>query len=121
MPTRFGHLCFFVKDVIASQDFYTRHFNLMFGKQLVDENGKPFQIFLSFGNDTFLELWEQPEYGPMFGHVAFWVEDIHEFAQNMRKQGIPVTDPDLRPSGNTIAFLKDPDGNTIELLCAPKM
>ncbi len=120
MSIRFGHLCFFVKDVIASQNFYMGHFNIGFDKQLVDENGKPFQVFLKLGNDTLLELWEQKENGAMFGHVAFWVDDIHEFAENMRRQGIPVTDPDLRPSGNIIAFLQDLDGNTIELLCAPK-
>jgi lactoylglutathione lyase len=120
MSIKFGHLCFFVKDVLKSQDFYMRHFNLEFDKHLVDENGKPFQVFLKLGDNTFLELWEQKEYGAMYGHAAFWVEDIHEFAKTMRQQGIPVTDPDLRPSGNTIAFLKDPDGNTIELLCAPR-
>ncbi len=120
MATRFAHLCFYVKDLARSLAFYTDYFSLHFDKQVVGADGQPFVVFLILGDGTLLELWQHDTAGAMHGHLAFWVDDIVDFAQELRAQGIAVSEPDLRPSGNTIAFLQDPDGNTIELLCAPR-
>ena len=119
MPTRFAHLCFHVNDLARAQEFYTRHFGLTVEKQVPGLDGRP-AAFLALNGSTFLELWEQDNPAGMHGHVAFWVEDIEAFAQAMARAGIAVSPRNLRPTGNTIAFLSDPDGNTIELLCAPR-
>jgi catechol 2,3-dioxygenase-like lactoylglutathione lyase family enzyme len=119
MATRFGHLCFLVTDLARAQAFYTRHFGLQVEKLVPGLDGKP-SAFLTLGGVTFLELWEAEAPGAMHGHLALWVDDIEAFAQTLAGEGITVSPRDLRPSGNTIAFLNDPDGNTIELLCAPR-
>lgn len=119
MATRFAHLCFFVTDLARAEAFYTRYFGLALDKRVVGLDGKP-ALFLRLGEETFLELWEREAPGAIHGHVAFWVDDLVSFSSTLRAGGIAVSDPDLRPSGNTIAFLDDPDGNTVELLCAPR-
>ncbi|MEI7832608.1 MAG: VOC family protein [bacterium] len=119
MATRYGHLCFFVQDLEKSRSFYLNNFDMVLDKEVPGDNGVVKQIFIKTSDGMLLELWEQQDNGPMHGHVAFWVDDIVAFSAGLRANGIVVSAPDLRPSGNTIAFLEDPDCNTIELLCAP--
>ena len=120
MATRFAHVCFFVEDLSRAQAFYAGHFGLKFEKQVAGPDGKPRCIFLVLGVGVLLELMRHAEHGPMHGHMAFWVDDLVAFSKGLRDNGIAVTEPELRPSGNSTAFLKDPDGNTIELVCKPR-
>ena len=120
MATRFAHDCFMVEDLSRAQAFYTGFFGLSFEKQVAGPDGKPFCVFLVLGDGISLELLQKKERGSIHGHLAFWVDDLVAFSKALREQGIAVTDPELRPSGNSTAFLKDPDGNTIELVCKPR-
>ena len=58
------------------------------------------------------------ENGNCFGHFAFSVKSLDEFTEKINKLGYEyLYEPfDLNGKGTKIAFIKDPDGNEIELI-----
>ncbi len=58
------------------------------------------------------------EIGTAYGHIALETADIHATAKVLKKGGAVFTrEPGPMKHGTTeIAFLKDPDGYTIELV-----
>ena len=74
-----------------------------------------------------LELTYRPDGDPDWlglagtGHVAFEVGDLDAEVVRLRDLGINVGDT-VRPGGRTdvyVAFLKDPEGNSVELVQSP--
>lgn len=51
--------------------------------------------------------------GRNFGHLAFRVDDIYGFCQRLMDQGVTINRP---PRDGNMAFIKSPDGISIELL-----
>lgn len=76
-----------------------------------DEGG---EIELTYNWDR-----EEPyELGDAWGHLAFAVDDIYATCAALKEKGVEITrEPGPMKHGTTvIAFLKDPDGHTIELI-----
>lgn len=61
--------------------------------------------------------WDEREYqsGRNFGHLAYEVEDIYALCAKLQKAGIVINRP---PRDGHMAFIKTPDGISIELLQA---
>ena len=59
--------------------------------------------------------WDESGYtgGRNFGHLAYRVENIHETCQRLLDAGITINRP---PRDGHMAFVKTPDGISIELL-----
>ena len=59
--------------------------------------------------------WDPEEYGSgrNFGHLAYRVEDIHATCQRLMDGGVTINRP---PRDGHMAFVKTPDGISIELL-----
>ena len=59
--------------------------------------------------------WDPEEYtnGRNFGHLAYRVDDIYETCQSLMDKGITINRP---PRDGYMAFIKSPDGISIELL-----
>ena len=59
--------------------------------------------------------WDQEEYtgGRNFGHLAFRVQNIYETCQKLLDNGVIINRP---PRDGYMAFVKSPDGISIELL-----
>ena len=59
--------------------------------------------------------WDPEEYtgGRNFGHLAYRVDDIYEKCQDLIDKGIIINRP---PRDGYMAFIKSPDGISIELL-----
>ncbi|WP_444941189.1 VOC family protein [Microbulbifer sp. ZKSA004] len=59
--------------------------------------------------------WDPESYtgGRNFGHLAYRVNDIYEVCQRMMDQGVVINRP---PRDGHMAFLRSPDGISIELL-----
>ena len=59
--------------------------------------------------------WDKEEYdgGRNFGHLAFRVENIYETCQQLSESGVTINRP---PRDGYMAFIKSPDGISIELL-----
>lgn len=121
---RFLHVMIRVKDADKSIDFYTKLFDLNLVKTIMLEDS--ILYFLSdTDGQTQIELtanFETPENGytngDAFGHLAFGVDSIDEFSQKLRSFGYQyLYEPFfMKEADSIIAFIKDPDGNEIEII-----
>ncbi len=124
---RYLHTMVRIKDLDASLDFYTRIFGLTEVRRTENEKGRFTLIFLAAPEDAesgtsvkapLLELtynWDTENYqgGRNFGHLAYEVDNIYEFCQQLMDKGITINRP---PRDGNMAFVKSPDGISIELL-----
>ena len=123
----FLHTMIRVSDIDASLDFYCNklgliefsrkdyekgRFTLIFlcapeDKNLADENRKPL-IELTYN-------WDKEEYvgGRNFGHLAFRVDNIYKICEKLQDNGVVINRP---PRDGHMAFVKSPDGISIELI-----
>ena len=121
---KFLHTMIRVKDIDASLKFYTELLNMKLDKKkrlddcelyfLNDENGTC-QIELTYNDETPKEGYTN---GSAFGHFAFSVDSLDEFTEKLHSLGYEyLYEPfDLNGKGTKIAFIKDPDGNEIEMI-----
>ena len=59
--------------------------------------------------------WDPEEYkgGRNFGHLAYGVKNIYETCKKLQDNGVTINRP---PRDGRMAFVKSPDGISIELL-----
>ena len=123
---RLLHTMLRVVDLPASIAFYCDILGMKLLRQSDNEQYKYTLAFLGYGeisDTTVLELtynWDTKEYdhGNAFGHLAIEVDDIYQVCDTMREQGVIINrEPGPVKGGTTvIAFIKDPDGYSIELI-----
>lgn len=119
---KFLHAMIRVKDIKKSKDFYEKLLGLKPSRTINLEDCK--LHYMSDGNIEIelTENFENPENGyengSAFGHFAFECDDIDAFSKKMEEMGYEyLWNPYFMEAVNTrIAFLKDPDGNEIELI-----
>lgn len=117
---KYLHTMVRVRDLDESLDFYCNKLGLVeVGRKDVPA-GRFTLVFLAGpGNeDAQVELtfnWDTEEYsgGRNFGHLAYAVENIYEFCQNLMDSGVVINRP---PRDGRMAFVRSPDGISIELL-----
>ena len=123
----FLHTMIRVSDVEASLDFYCNKLGLIEFSRKDYEKGRFTLIFLCALEDRdlaeqnkkpLIELtynWDKEEYsgGRNFGHLAFRVNNIYEICQKLQDNGVVINRP---PRDGHMAFVKSPDGISIELL-----
>lgn len=123
----FLHTMIRVSDVDASLDFYCNKLGLIEFSRKDYEKGRFTLIFLCAPEDKnlaeqnrkpLIELtynWDREEYtgGRNFGHLAFRVDNIYEICQKLQDNGVVINRP---PRDGHMAFIKSPDGISIELL-----
>lgn len=117
---KYLHTMIRIKDVDESLDFFTNKLGLTEIRRRDDEKGRYTNIFLSTNqDDAELELtynWDnEDEYsiGRNFGHLAYEVENIYEFCEELEKKDVVILRP---PRDGKMAFIKSPDNVSIELL-----
>ena len=119
---RYLHTMVRVKDIDVSLDFYCNKLGLREVKRKESEKGRFTLIFLGADNsdeDTgLLELtynWDHEAYteGRNFGHLAYRVQNIYETCQKLMDSGVIINRP---PRDGHMAFVKSPDGISIEIL-----
>ncbi|MFT6106863.1 MAG: lactoylglutathione lyase [Rickettsiales bacterium] len=121
-----------VNNIEESLEFYCNKLGLIETKRHESQKGRFTLIFLSAPNDLenakinqspLIELtynWpdengenEQYKSGRNFGHLAFEVDDIYDFCQKLIDKGVSINRP---PKDGHMAFVKSPDGISIEIL-----
>lgn len=116
-----------VKNLDEALDFYCNKLGLVEVSRRDDERGKYTNVFLKAPGDDvdmekkkapLLELtynWTPEEYtsGRNFGHLCYAVENIYEYCARLQGLGITINRP---PRDGRMAFIKSPDGISIELL-----
>ena len=124
---RLLHSMIRIRDVDASLRFYRDGMGMKLLDRYDMEEYKFSILFLSFddyGDGPAIELtynWgvEEPyTHGTGYGHVALGVPDVAETVSVLAQHGGIVTkEPyQLVPGGPMMAFVKDPDGYSIELI-----
>lgn len=126
---RIRHTMIRVKDMDKSIEFYTKVFDMTVFRRRDNEGGKYTTAFLGYGDETSdpaIELtynWGQDDgydLGTGFGHIAIGVPDIYAVCAKVEEMGMEVPRPPgplkhSGPNGPVIAFVRDPDGYSIEL------
>ncbi len=119
---KYLHTMVRIENIEKSLYFYCTVLGLKEIKRKESKEGKYTLIFLgaeNSSNDTgLLELtfnWDQEKYsgGRNFGHLAYSVKDIYKTCEKIQKSGITINRP---PRDGRMAFIKSPDGISIELL-----
>ena len=119
---KFLHTMIRVKDIKKSLEFYEKLIGLKLHHTMDLEDCRLY--FLSDNEGyTQLELthnFDTPEEGytegSKFGHLAFAVEDFKIVEKNMKELGVEYLYEPYSMASMEIAFIKDPDGNEIELI-----
>ena len=121
-----------IRDIEESLDFYCGKLGMVETRRYDNEKGRFTLIFLTAPGDEvqarankapLLELtynWpdengqvEAYTGGRNFGHLAYRVDNIYETCQRLMDQGVTINRP---PRDGYMAFIKSPDGISIELL-----
>lgn len=118
---RFLHTMVRVTDVDKSLDFYCNKLGLKEVRRKDVPQGRYTLIFLAPpGQEGVAEIelthnWDPEPYneGRNFGHLAFEVEDIYATCERLMASGVTINRP---PRDGNMAFIKSPDGISIELL-----
>ena len=119
---KYLHTMVRVTDVDASLDFYCNKLGLTQLRRYDNEQGRFSLIFLAAPGDESAQVeltynWD-PEAlagGRNFGHLAYAVENIYDTCQRLLDGGVTINRP---PRDGRMAFVRSPDGISIELLQA---
>jgi lactoylglutathione lyase len=120
-----------VSDLDAALDFYCNRLGLTEIRRFDNEKGRFTLVFLGAPGDAattgadgqgrqspLLELtfnWDERSYGGgrNFGHLAYEVADIYAICDRLMAGGVTINRP---PRDGHMAFVRSPDGISIELL-----
>ncbi len=121
MITDLGHTAFAVHDMEAALAFYAE-LGLHESVRLHREDGSLMLVYLHVGGDRFLELFPNgpgpdPERIQSFKHVCLLTRDLRAAVETLRSRGVAIeVEPKEGLDGNLQAWIRDPDGNAIELM-----
>lgn len=131
MITRLAHLCFQTNRFDEMTTFYrdTLGLPIKFSLRLPDD--RVFGHYFVLGGSSFLELFDaagacemwggtpgprSPAPGQTYQHFCLEVEGIADVRRAIIEAGCDVTDITKGMDGSLQAWIKDPDGNDIELM-----
>ena len=117
------------KNLDETLDFYCDKLGLVEVNRYDSEAGRFTLVFLAApgdvehaqeGKSPLLEItwnWDAEDYdgGRNFGHLAYRVDDIYALCQDLMDKGVVINRP---PRDGHMAFIRSPDGISIELLQA---
>jgi len=127
----FLHTMVRARDLDDTLDFYCDKLGLVEVRRHASEAGRFTLVFLAAPDDLgtaeenhspLLEItwnWDPENYagGRNFGHLAYRVDNIYETCQQLMDKGVVINRP---PRDGHMAFVRSPDGISIELLQAGK-
>lgn len=123
------HTMIRARDLDETLDFYCNKLGLVEVNRYESEAGRFTLVFLAApgdaecarqGQSPLLEItwnWDPETYdgGRNFGHLAYRVENIYAICQQLKDRGVTINRP---PRDGHMAFIRSPDGISIELLQA---
>ena len=124
---QFLHTMVRVANLHDSIEFYCNKLGLVEVRRLDNEQARYTLVFLAAPDDVdrardskapLVELtynWDEHSYtgGRNFGHLAYRVDDIYETCAKLMSAGVTINRP---PRDGYMAFIRSPDGVSIELL-----
>lgn len=121
MSIKYLHTMIRTNKPEESHTFYTQGLGLIKTRQYDSSEGKFSLIYYATAEgQPEVELthnWDDSTYqgGNQFGHLAFEVDDIYQACDTLQALGVTILRP---PRDGYMAFIKDPNGISIELLQA---
>ncbi len=126
---RYLHTMVRARDLNETLDFYCEKLGLIEIRRYDSEAGRFTLVFLAAPDDAeraaegqspLVEItwnWDIEEYdgGRNFGHLAYSVDNIYAVCQRLMDKGVVINRP---PRDGHMAFVRSPDGISIELLQA---
>lgn len=117
---KYLHTMVRVADIDASLAFYCQALGLAEIKRYDSEEGRFTLVFLAAQGDESAQVelthnWDSEDYegGRNFGHLAYQVDNIYDTCQRLMDHGVVINRP---PRDGRMAFVRSPDGISIELL-----
>ena len=124
---RYLHTMIRASDIDKTLEFFVRHLGLVEVRRYDNEQGRFTLVFLAASGDAdraeaaqspLIEItynWDPEDYdgGRNFGHLAYRVDDIYDTCHKLHDAGVVINRP---PRDGRMAFVKSPDGISIELL-----
>jgi len=121
---KYLHTMVRVSSLDESLDFYCNKLGLVELSRKEVPQGRFTLVFLAAPGDDAAQLeltynWDPETYtgGRNFGHLAYAVDDIYALCQQLVDAGVTINRP---PRDGHMAFVRSPDGISIELLQAGK-
>lgn len=126
---RYLHTMIRAQNLDETLAFYCGKLGLIEVNRYDSEQGRFTLIFLAapgdvehakIANAPLVEIthnWDPEDYdgGRNFGHLAYQVDDIHAYCQQLMDAGVTINRP---PRDGHMAFVRSPDGISIELVQA---
>ena len=126
---RYLHTMIRASDLNATMDFFIDKLGLEEARRYDSEEGRFTLVFLGAPDDLkrpdsaeapLVEItynWDKETYdsGRNFGHLAYQVDNIYAVCERLMEKGVTIHRP---PRDGRMAFVKSPDGISIELLQA---
>jgi lactoylglutathione lyase len=123
---RFGYTILYVRDVASSLDLYERAFAQR--RRFVHDSGQYAELetgatTLAFASRDLVASNLPPQFRPAevgaptpAFEVCFVTEDVREaFGRAVEAGAEPVSEPQTKPWGQDVAYVRDADGNLVEL------
>lgn len=129
---KYLHTMVRARDLDETLDFYCNKLGMVEVRRYESDAGRFTLVFLAAPGDTeqakqegvrlspVIEItwnWDSEDYegGRNFGHLAYEVDDIYALCQTLMDKGVTINRP---PRDGHMAFIRSPDGISIELLQA---
>jgi catechol 2,3-dioxygenase-like lactoylglutathione lyase family enzyme len=129
MITQLAHLNLFTDKHEEMLKFYTDALGLKIQFTLDNDKGVPFGWYLACGKMTFIEIFDQAgavrqwdgevtelQHGSKYRHLCFEVKELETYREMLVGKGILVSAITVGMDHSKQAWIKDPDGNDIELM-----
>ena len=117
---KYLHTMVRVSDLDRSLHFYCELLGLKEIRRREVPKGRFTLVFLAAPGDEEAQVeltynWDPEDYqgGRNFGHLAYAVDDIYESCERLAAGGVTINRP---PRDGRMAFVRSPDGISIELL-----
>jgi len=135
MIKQLAHLCLKTSRLEAMTSFYCDALGATVKFQYLNPAGQPVGRYFAFGANTFLEIFDhtdahrrsqaarplEPLEDPRdpwlmrYNHFCLQVEDLDAYVALLESRGVTVTGRKTGNDRSRQAWVKDPDGNLIEL------
>ena len=121
MITDVGHAAFAAHDLEGALAFYAK-LGIHEAFRLHRDDGSLMLVYLHVAGDRFIEVFPggpppDPQRKGSFMHLCLLTDDMQAAVEQLRAAGVTIErEPKVGLDQNTQAWIRDPDGNAIELM-----
>jgi len=126
-----AHLCFYTNQLDAMVRFYRDTLGLPVRFTMKNDDGFEFGYYFAAGQTTFIEIFDQagavkqwggdlaprsPNTNVRYGHFCLEIIGLEDTVAALTAKGVAVIPIKVGMDHSKQAWIKDPDGNDVELM-----